>query len=194
MQRAVRQGVDSRSGAPRGRRCGTKAALPLARGAGGRGARRRRAGRKGRELVASPAAFPPIVPAARGARSARRLPSSPPCRTALLPQLTAMSAAAPAIIADRGEFIDVLRALWRGHMLVQASEEAGGWLLDGGRVLSSHRPLLRYGLVREVVNPQGFEHVRYFRLTERGRAFAARAIEAWRQRPLLERLLVRLLG
>ncbi|MFO1267077.1 MAG: hypothetical protein U1F25_11750 [Rubrivivax sp.] len=107
---------------------------------------------------------------------------------------TATAASPPAIIADRGEFIDVLRALWRGRVLVHAGEEAGGWLLDGGRVLSSHRPLLRYGLVREVANPQGFEHVRYFRLSAQGRAFAERAIEAWRQRPLLERLLVRLLG
>ncbi|MBL8289468.1 MAG: hypothetical protein JNL85_15920 [Rubrivivax sp.] len=104
------------------------------------------------------------------------------------------AAAAPAIIADRGEFIDVLRALWRGHVLVHCGEEAGGWLLDGGRVFTSYSPLLRYGLVREVSNPQGFEHVRYFRLSERGRAFAERAIAAWRQRPLLERLLVRLLG
>lgn len=101
---------------------------------------------------------------------------------------------ATSIIADRGEFIDVLRALWRGHVLVHAGEEAGGWLLDGGRVLSSHRLLLRYGLVHEVANPQGFEHVRYFRLSAQGRAFAERAIEAWRQRPLVERLLVRLLG
>jgi hypothetical protein len=36
--------------------------------------------------------------------------------------------------------------------------------------------------------------VRYFRLTERGREFAARAVPAWRRRPLLERLATRLLG
>lgn len=104
------------------------------------------------------------------------------------------STLAPAVIPDRGEFIDVLRALWRGHVLVHAGDHAGGWILDGGRVFSSYGPLLRYELVREYENPEGFEHVHYFRLTERGRAFAERALASWRQRPLVERLLVRLLG
>jgi len=104
------------------------------------------------------------------------------------------AAEAPCVIADRGEFVDVLFALRRGHVLVHAGEHAGGWVIDGGRVYSSYDPLLRYELVREFDNPAGFDHVHYFRLTEHGRAFAERAVSAWRARPLLERLMVRLLG
>jgi hypothetical protein len=99
-----------------------------------------------------------------------------------------------AIIADRGEFVDVLCALRRGHVLVQAGDHAGSWIVDGGRVFSSYDPLLRYELVREFDNPEGFEHVHYYRLTPRGRDFAERALAAWRRRPLLERLMVRLVG
>jgi hypothetical protein len=99
-----------------------------------------------------------------------------------------------AIIPDRGEFIDVLGALRRGHVLVHAGDHAGGWVVDGGRVYSSYDPLLRYELVQEYDNPEGFEHVHYFRLTPHGREFAERAWAAWRQRPLLERLWVRLAG
>jgi hypothetical protein len=98
------------------------------------------------------------------------------------------------VIPDRGEFIDVLRALRRGHVLVHAGQHAGGWVLDGGNVYSSYDPLLRYELVQEFENPEGFEHVHYFRLTPRGRDFADRAVVAWRERPLLERLMVRLVG
>ena len=97
-------------------------------------------------------------------------------------------------IPDRGEFVDVLRALRRGHVLVQAGNHAGGWVVDGGRVYSSFDPLLRYELVREYDNPEGFEHVRYFRLTPQGRDFADRALDAWRRRPFLERMMVRLVG
>ncbi len=106
----------------------------------------------------------------------------------------AQAAHAAAVIPDRGEFIDVLRALRRGHVLVHAGQHAGGWVLDGGSVYSSYDPLLRYELVQEFENPEGFEHVHYFRLTQRGREFADRAVVAWRERPLLERLMVRLVG
>lgn len=99
-----------------------------------------------------------------------------------------------AVIPDRGEFIDVLCALRRGHVLVHAGQHAGGWVVDGGAVYSSYEPLLHYELVREFDNPAGFDHVHYFRLTERGRDFAERAVAAWRRRPLLERLMVRLVG
>lgn len=104
------------------------------------------------------------------------------------------AAPAAATIPDRGEFIDVLRALRQGHVLVHAGQHAGGWVLDGGAVYSSYGPLLRYELVQEFENPEGFEHVHYFRLTQRGRDFADRAVVAWRERPLLERLMVRLVG
>ncbi len=106
----------------------------------------------------------------------------------------AAGAAARTLIADRGEFIDVLRVLGRGHVLVHAGDHAGGWVVDGAAVYTAHEPLLRYGLVREYKNPEGFEHVHYFHLTEQGREFAQRAWRAWRERPLLERLAVRLLG
>ena len=98
------------------------------------------------------------------------------------------------IIPDRGEFIDVLSALARGHVLVRVSEMSGGCTIDGGVVYRSWEPLARYGLIDEFDNPQGFSSVRYFRLNQRGREFAARACQAWRRRPLLERIATRLVG
>lgn len=113
-------------------------------------------------------------------------------KTVPLPSRAAMPNA--TIIAHRGEFIDALRALRRGHVLVHAAEAWGGCTIDGGIVGSAFRPLAEYQLIDEYDNPQGFEHVRYYRLNERGRAFAERACRAWAQRPLLERLATRLLG
>jgi hypothetical protein len=115
-------------------------------------------------------------------------------RAASVPASAASARAAPCVIPDRGEFIDVLHALRRGHVLVHAGQHAGGWVVDGGNVYSSYDPLLRYELVQEFENPEGFEHVHYFRLTQRGRDFADRAVVAWRERPWLERLMVRLVG
>jgi hypothetical protein len=101
---------------------------------------------------------------------------------------------ASRVIVDRGEFIDALRALRRGRVMVRVGEPSGGCLLDGAPLYSAHRTLLRYQLVEEYDNPQGFPSVRYYRLTQRGRDFAERACEAWRRRPLLERLAVRFAG
>jgi hypothetical protein len=98
------------------------------------------------------------------------------------------------IIANRGEFIDVLRALARGRVLVRLNDTPGGCAIDGSMVYYSYDPLQRYGLIREYDNPDGFPAVHYYRLTEDGRAFAQRAVAAWRERPLLERLAVRLMG
>lgn len=98
------------------------------------------------------------------------------------------------IIADRGEFIDVLGALHRGHVLVRVSDVVGGWTIDGYPVYRAHEPLARFGLIREIENPEGFPSVRYYRLTAHGRAFADRACRAWQQRPWHERLWVRALG
>jgi hypothetical protein len=98
------------------------------------------------------------------------------------------------IIANRGEFVDVLRALARGRVLVRLGGVPGGCTIDGGIVYHSYDALQRYGLIREYDNPEGFAAVQYYRLTERGREFAQRAVAAWRQRPLLERLAVRLMG
>jgi hypothetical protein len=95
------------------------------------------------------------------------------------------------IIADRGEFVDVLRSLRRGHVLVRAGE---GAVLDGGKIYHSLGPLLRYGLVDEFDNPAGFEGARYYRLSPHGREFAERACQAWQRQPVLTRLAVRLAG
>lgn len=99
-----------------------------------------------------------------------------------------------ARIPDRGEFIDALRALRNGRVLVQGGEGSNSYVLDGALLHTAHRPLLHYGLVREYDNPRGFAGARYYRLTERGREFADRAFEAWKRRPLLERLAVRFTG
>jgi DNA-binding PadR family transcriptional regulator len=98
------------------------------------------------------------------------------------------------IIADRGEFVDALNRLRRGHVLVKVGEATGGCVLDGGVLYRSYEPLVRYGLIDEFKNPQGFEQASYYRLTPRGREFADRACSAWRQRPLWQRLAVRLAG
>ncbi len=98
------------------------------------------------------------------------------------------------IIPDRGEFIDALHVLRKGRVLVQVSDISGGCMLDGAPLYSAHRTLVDYGLVHQFDNPQGFPSVRYYRLSERGRAFADRACENWRRRPLLQRLAVRLMG
>lgn len=98
------------------------------------------------------------------------------------------------IIADRGEFVDVLRSLRRGHVLVCAGEGAGTAVVDGAIVYRSVDPLLRYGLVDEFDNPEGFEGARYYRLSVRGREFAERACAAWQRQPVLARLATRLAG
>ena len=98
------------------------------------------------------------------------------------------------IIANRGEFVDALRALKRGHVLVHASESWGGCSIDGGALGVSFRTLADYALIDEYPNPHGFEHIHYYRLNQRGREFAERAVRAWERRPLIERLATRLLG
>lgn len=123
--------------------------------------------------------------AGRGLRDHR---SASDTADAKMPQRTS------PIIPDRGEFIDVLSALARGHVLVRVSDRAGGCTIDGGLVYRSWEPLARYGLIDEFDNPQGFSSAQYYRISERGREFAARACQAWRQRPLLERIATRLVG
>jgi hypothetical protein len=101
---------------------------------------------------------------------------------------------ADPIIPDRGEFIDALRALGRGRVMVGFDDRGGRCILDGVIVYTAHRPLLQYGLVDEFPNPEGFSGARYYRLNRRGREFAEKAWSTWRHRPLLERLAVRLAG
>jgi hypothetical protein len=97
-------------------------------------------------------------------------------------------------IADRGEFVDALWALARGGVLVRVSDLAGGWVIDGRPVFTSQRTLLEWQLVDEYDNPEGFALARYFRLNRRGRDFAERAVTAWKEMPLGQRLLARLMG
>jgi hypothetical protein len=101
---------------------------------------------------------------------------------------------AEPIIPDRAEFIDALRSLRRGHVLVHVSDLSGGCLLDGGTLYTSFETLRRYALIDEFDNPDGFANMQYYRISRRGREFADKACEAWRQRPLLERLAVRVAG
>jgi hypothetical protein len=101
--------------------------------------------------------------------------------------------AAP-IIAHRGEFVDVLRALSRGHVLVRLNSHVGGCAIDGAPIYFSYPTLQHYGLIDEYENPEGFPAVHYYRLSTRGREFAQRVCAAWRSWPLLTRLATRLLG
>ncbi len=98
------------------------------------------------------------------------------------------------VIPDRGEFVDVLAAMRRGHPIVRWSERHDGCWVAGRPVLWSFEPLRDYGLIEPFRNPQGFAGVAYWRLNGRGEAFAAEACAAWRRRPLLQRVVARLTG
>lgn len=102
--------------------------------------------------------------------------------------------ASERIIPDRGEFIDALSALRRGGVMVRLGNHPAACWIDGGPVWHVAPTLLRYGLVQRWHNPEGFEGAEYYRLSREGRDFADRALDTWRQRPLLERLAVRLAG
>ena len=101
---------------------------------------------------------------------------------------------AHTIIPDRAEFVDALRLLHKGHVLVRTSESAGGCVLDGAIVYHSYPTLKQYGLIDEFDNPRGFPNASYYRLTPRGRDFAQRAVDAWRSKPVWQRLAVRFTG
>jgi DNA-binding MarR family transcriptional regulator len=105
-----------------------------------------------------------------------------------------MQQTTPPIIADRAEFIDALMHLRRGRVLVRPSDCDDRCLLDGSLLYTAYKPLADYQLIDEYPNPEGFAHAHYYRLTPRGRAFAEKACQAWQQRPLLQRLAVRLMG
>lgn len=98
------------------------------------------------------------------------------------------------IIPDRAEFVDALQALRKGHVLIKVSDGTGGCLLDGGTVYWSFEALRDYGLIAAFDNPDGFPNAEYFRITRAGREFADRACATWRQRPLLERVAIRMAG
>jgi hypothetical protein len=98
------------------------------------------------------------------------------------------------ILVSRGEFVDALAALQRGSVIVVLDETWDACVLDGVRLRWSFPPLLAYGLVAEYDNPNGFPSLRYYRLTATGRHFADEALAAWKAKPLLECLAIRLLG
>lgn len=100
----------------------------------------------------------------------------------------------PTLIADRAEFIDALMHLRCGRVLVRPSDSDHRCLLDGSLLYTAYKPLVDFGLIGEYPNPDGFKHARYYRLTPRGREFADQACQAWRRKPLLQRLAVRLMG
>ena len=117
------------------------------------------------------------------------------------PSMPAHTAAAPAaastpdrtLIADRGEFIDALSRLRRGEVLVHSADDADERCLIEGQVLyTSWKPLSDFGLLDELpVQPrQGRLHC--YKLSPRGRHFADRACTAWKQKPLWQRLAMRL--
>jgi hypothetical protein len=98
------------------------------------------------------------------------------------------------IIPNRAEFIEALRILRRGHVLIRFGDDSAGCTIDGATLWHSFDTLHRYGLIDEFDNPHGFAGVRYFRISRAGRDFAERACSAWRSRPLWQRMLVRLTG
>ena len=101
---------------------------------------------------------------------------------------------AKRILVSRGEFVDALAALQRGSVIVVLDDAWDACVLDGVRLRWSFPPLLAYGLIAEFDNPAGFANLRYYRLTPPGRRFADDALAAWRAKPLLECLAIRLLG
>jgi hypothetical protein len=98
------------------------------------------------------------------------------------------------ILMSRGEFIDALAALSRGNVIALLDDSSDACVLDGVRLMWSFPSLIAYGLIAEYPNPDGFGGVRYYRMTAEGRQFATKALAAWRARPLLERLAIRLIG
>ena len=98
------------------------------------------------------------------------------------------------IIADRAEFVEALRQLLNGHVLVRVSDASWGCQLNGAPLRWSFHTLLHFGLIAPFQNPAGFHGVAYYRITDQGRWFARRALDFWRSLPLWQRTLVRLTG
>jgi hypothetical protein len=124
------------------------------------------------------------------------LPTTAPSPTA--EQTGNLSSPPSWLIPDRAEFIDALRHLRQGHVLVRAraacDTDHSNCVLDGCTIYTAFQPLLKYALIAEFDNPRGFPAMRYYRMTPTGRHFADRALQAWRARPWIERLAIRLLG
>ncbi len=98
------------------------------------------------------------------------------------------------IIPDRAEFVDVLNLMRQGHLLVQNGETDSCCLLSGAPIYNSMPTLRAYGLIDPVKLADPCPNTRCWGLSPRGRDFAERATQAWRRKPLLQRMAVRLLG
>jgi hypothetical protein len=100
------------------------------------------------------------------------------------------------VIADRGEFIDVLKLMRKGRLLVRSDQHR--CLIDGFEIVHAFETLSAYGLLDELPPPAGAgvhaPHLHWYRLSPRGRDFAERACAEWRARPLWQRLLLRIVG
>jgi len=99
------------------------------------------------------------------------------------------------LIADRGEFMDALARLRRGEVLVHAVEAGDQRCLIGGHLLyASWKPMCDFGLLEKLPRQPRQGRVDCYRLSAHGSAFADRAWTAWKQRPLWQRLAIRLVG
>ena len=98
------------------------------------------------------------------------------------------------IILDRGKFIDVLKHLRRGGVLVRAGPDGPRCALDGSMHHTALLPLLAHGLIEEVEQDDPDSGMHGDRLSDRGHAVAERACEQWKRTPLLQRLAVRMAG
>jgi hypothetical protein len=122
-----------------------------------------------------------------------QFPTSPSLSNRPAPTAALEAPAALPLIADRGEFIDALARLRRGELLVHSADEADERCLIEGQVLyTSWKPLSDFGLLDELPPQPRQGRIHCFKLSPRGRDFADRACAAWKQRPLGQRLAMRL--
>lgn len=99
------------------------------------------------------------------------------------------------LIADRGEFIDALARLRRGQLLVHSADRSDErCLIEGQMLYTSWKPLSSFGLLDELPAGPREGRMRCYKLSPRGREFADRACQAWKTRPLWQRLAMRLGG
>lgn len=114
-----------------------------------------------------------------------------PCEAAPAP----VTAPDDTLIADRGEFIDALARLRRGQLLVHSADRSDErCLIEGQMLYTSWKPLSSFGLLDELPASPREGRMRCYKLSPRGREFADRACKAWKQRPLWQRLAMRLGG
>lgn len=102
------------------------------------------------------------------------------------------------LIADHGEFVDVLGQLRRGRLLVTSDRDPGRGLIEGGWVYHAHATLASHGLLEELpLRPEDrldAPHLHWWRLSPGGRDFAERAWAEWKARPWWQRCWLRLTG